>query len=153
MAFPYLMYLASVGTCSSPSHSGGDTLNNTANIALGIASIVLDSGTRFRTFSATNIATAYYSISLSLTILLTLMIVIRLLVHIRNVRKATGALSGSTSLHTVATTVVTMVVESYALYAIAFLSYVVSRALESWASTLFSAAVGAIQVRAAFTLL
>ena len=78
------------------------------------------------------------------------MIVVRLMVHIRDVRKATGALNGSTSLHTAAATVVTMVIESYALYAITMLPWVVTWAVESWVVTLFSGAVGSIQVRNVF---
>ena len=76
MAFPYLMYLASVCTCSSPPDSGGDTLTNITDVALGITSIYYDLGTRYYTITETNITTSYYSICLSLNILLTLMIVI-----------------------------------------------------------------------------
>ena len=35
MAFPYLMYLASVGTCSSPPQAGGDTLTDATDASAG----------------------------------------------------------------------------------------------------------------------
>ena len=151
MAFPYLMYLASVGMSSSSPQAGGDMLTNIIDAVLGTAYIYLVSVPIWRTsVIALNIATSYYSICLSLNIILTLMIVVRLMVHIRDVRKATGALNGSTSLHTAAATVVTMVIESYALYAITILPWVVTWAVESWVVTLFSGAVGSIQVRNVF---
>ena len=151
MAFPYLMYLASVGMSSSSPQAGGDMLTNIIDAVLGTAYIYLVSVPIWRTsVIALNIATSYYSICLSLNIILTLMIVVRLMVHIRDVRKATGALNGSTSLHTAAATVVTMVIESYALYAITMLPWVVTWAVESWVVTLFSGAVGSIQVRNVF---
>ena len=146
MAFPYLMYLASVGTCSNPPQADGDALTSITDIALGIAHIYSSSGTRFTSVTSNNIAVSYYSICLSLSVLLTLMIIIQLILHIRNVRKATGASDGSNGLHTAATTVVTMLVESYALYMVALLSYVVSDALESWVASIFAKVIGTIQV-------
>ena len=153
MAFPCLMYLASVGACSSLPRAGGDTLTNTTDVALGITYIYLASIPIFRaSVIATNIATSYYSICLALNITLTLMIVVRLVVHIKDIRKTIGASDGpGARLHTVASTVATMVVESYALYAIILLSWVVSWALESWVVTIFSGAVGSVQVRDIFT--
>ena len=155
MAFPCLMYLASVGTCSSLPRAGGDTLTNTTDVVLGITYIYLASIPIFRaSVIATNIATSYYSICLALNITLTLMIVVRLVVHIKDIRKTIGASDGpGARLHTVASTVATMIVESYALYGITLLSWVVSWALESWVVTLFSGAVGSVQVRGVFTFL
>ena len=148
MAFPYLMYLASVGMYSSPLQAGGDTLISITDIALGIAHICYTSGTRFSSVTANNIAVSYLSICLSLSVLLTLMIIIQLALHIRNVRKATGAPDGSNGLHTAAATVVTMLVESYALYVVTLLSYVVLDAIENWVASIFAKAIAAIQVRA-----
>ena len=95
MAFPYLMYFAYVGTCSSPPDAGGDTLLNTTDVVLGIANIYYSSALRFLNVTGLNIITSYNSICLALNVLLTLMIVVRLIVHIRNVRKATETLEGS----------------------------------------------------------
>ena len=68
-----------------------------------------------------NTVMSYHSISLSLNVLLTLMIIVRLVLHSRNVRNAIGAHAGATGLYTA---VVTMLIESYALYAIAYLLYI-----------------------------
>ena len=92
---------------------------------LGIAYIYYDSGMRFYTVLAGNISTSYLSISLSPNVLLTLMIVMRLVVHIRNLRKVTRSSDGSSGLHTTTVTIVMMLIESYALYAVTLLLYVV----------------------------
>ena len=152
MAFPYLMYLASIGTCSSPVYSGGDTLTNTTDVVLGIANIYYSSGMWTYTATNTNTNTSYFSICLSLNILLTLMIVIRLIVHIKNVRKATGASDGSGGLHTAAATVVMMLIESYALYAGILLASTISWAADSWVDTLFTGVVGTVQVCVVFPI-
>ena len=152
MAFPYLMYLASVGTCSSPPQTGGDTLTNTTDVGLGIARAYYESGVRIYTITGINVDTSYNSICLSLNILLTLMIVIRLIVHIRNIRNATGASDGSGGLHTATTTVVMMLIESYALYAGVLLAYTIPYALDSWVATLLSGLIGTAQVRVVFTI-
>ena len=151
MAFPYLMYLASVGTCSSSPPAGSDMLTNTTDVVVGITRIYYDSGKKLLTVTSVNLDTSYSSICLSLNILLTLMIVIRLIVHIRNIRNATKA-SDTGGLHTAAATVVMMLIESYALYAGVLLAYTISLAVESWAVELFNALTGAVQVRVVFTI-
>ena len=153
MAFPYMMYLASVGGCSSPSHTGSDPLTNTTDVALGIATIYYDSGMRMDSVTETNITTGYYSICLSLNILLTLMIIIRLMVHIKNTRNATGASDGSSGLHTAVSAAVMMLIESYALYACVLLAITVTWAMSNWVGTIFSGVIGAVQVRVVFTIL
>jgi len=60
----------------------------------------------------------YFSISISLNILLTLMIIIRLVLHTRNTRTTATALVGVSGLYR---TVITMLVESSALYAVSSL--------------------------------
>ena len=146
------MYLASVGTCSSPPHVGGVTLTDTTDVALGMANIHYGSGMPgFHTVTGLNIATSYYSVCLSLDILLTLMIVIRLIVHIRDIRSATGDSERYSGLHTAAATAIMMLIESYALYAGVLLAYIIPLAVNSWVATLFSGAVGTVQVRVAFT--
>ena len=140
------MYLASVGTCSSPPQAGGYTFTNITDVALGIARIYYGSGMRYYTVTSANLDTSYLSICLSLNVLLTLMIVIRLMMHIRNIRNATGASDGSGGLHTAAATVVTMLIESYALYAGILLAYTISRAVNSWVIALLDEVLGAVQV-------
>ena len=119
---------------------------------MGIAHIYQNAGAGSNSATATvvNIDTAYYSISLSLNVLLTLMIVIRLIVHVRNIRKATGVSNSSSGLHTTTAAVATMLVESYAIYAVTLLAYVVSSNFQAWVVALFSPAIGTIQVRAVF---
>jgi hypothetical protein len=75
-----------------------------------------------------------YSISLSLNVILTLMITARLILHHRNLRNAIGASSGVSGLYT---TIVTILVESCALYAITFLPFIVSDAVGSYTLYLF----------------
>ena len=153
MAFPYLLYLASVGTCTSPLKAGGDVLITTTDVAVGIAHIYEFSAINVLTDTSMNLNTSYYSICLSLNVLLTLMIVIRLVVHIRNVRKVTGASDGSTGLHTATATVVAILIESYAIYAIALLLYIIPWVISSPVVALFSKALGTMQVRFVFIYL
>lgn len=91
-----------------------------------------------------NVGTIYFSISLALNLLLTLMIVVRLILHNKNIQRATGTSGGATGLYT---TVVTMLIESSALYAIAFLSYIIPLALQNWVAFALSKTVGQAQVR------
>ena len=152
MAFPCLIYLACVGACSSPLQADNNKLTNT-NVVTGIAYIYALSDTSVSSNTLSNFGTSYYSICLSLNVLLTLMIVARLIVHIWNLRKATGASGGPSGLHTATATAATMLIESYALYAVAVLLYIVPWAVDSWALYLFSGALGSAQVRVDFPLL
>ena len=147
MAFPCLMYLASVGACSGPPQAGSGTLINTVNVAMGITEIYQGSGASSSSVAADNCYTSYLIICLSLHVLLTLMIVIRLIVHTRNLRKATGASDGSSGLHTAASAVATILVESYALYAVAFIVYIVPWAVQSQVANIFPRVVITSQVR------
>ena len=61
----------------------------------------------------------FYAISVSLNVLLTLMIVTRLILHRRNIRSAMG--TQASGLYEV---VITMLVESCALYAVAFILFI-----------------------------
>ena len=81
------------------------------------------------------------------------MIVIRLMVHIRNTRNAIGASDGSSGLHTDATTVAMMLIESYAPYAGVLLAITIIWAMGNWVGFLFSGVLGAVQVRVVFTIL
>lgn len=86
---------------------------------------------------------AYFLICLSLNILLTLMIITRLVLHRRNIRHAMGTSEGTTNLYT---TTIIMLVESYALYAIAFILYIVSFALNASVTAVFAELLNGIQV-------
>ena len=68
-----------------------------------------------------NIGVAFFSISVSLNVLLTLMIVIRLALHSKNIKNSLGAKGGASGLYNA---VITMLVESCALYAVAFVIYI-----------------------------
>ena len=139
MVFPCLVYLASIGTYSILLQVGGP-LANFHDIAMGIVRIKsrLDVDSNFVT-----LGTAYFLICFSLNALLTLMIVTRLILHRRNIRKAMGASDKTSGLYT---TIAVMLVESYAIYAAALLSYIVSSTLQSWVMTIFSKTTGQIQV-------
>ena len=76
----------------------------------------------------TYINTSYYVICLALNILLTLMIITKLILHRKNLQHAIGAPNAITRVYT---TIVIMLVESYALYAVALLSDIVTWALQS----------------------
>ena len=133
------------------SQAGGDALNKT-DVVVAIVDVCQNIGMRLYTPHATNTTTSYLAICLPLNVLLTLMIVIRLVVHIRDVRGATGASGESSGPHTATAAVVTMLVESYALYAIALLLFIAAWAVESELLYFFSRVLGAIQVRSVFTL-
>ena len=68
-----------------------------------------------------NLGVPYFSISLALNIILTLVIVARLILHSRNLREATGAPATTGRLYN---TIITMLIESCALYAVALLLYI-----------------------------
>jgi hypothetical protein len=91
----------------------------------------------------------YFAISLALNVLLTLMIVIRLIIHIKNVRKAMGVhAAGTIGLYR---TVVTVFIESSALYTVTFLLYIGPWSALNYAQYLFFPPLAQIQVRAAST--
>ena len=75
-----------------------------------------------------HIFSSYYVICLALNILLTLMIITKLILHRRNLQHAMGTSNAATKVYT---TVVIMLVESYALYAVALLSFIVTSGLQS----------------------
>jgi hypothetical protein len=71
---------------------------------------------------------AYYSMSLSLDVLLTLMIVARIALHSRDIRSAIGSLAKPSG--RLYKTLVTILVESCALYTVSYLLF-----LGPWASS------------------
>ena len=123
MALPSLMYLASVGACLNPSQAIAILLANATVTALGI-SLAYQSArpdNLLRNSQIIDFGLPYYFISLSLNLLLTFMIVIRLVLHSRNIRNAMGPLAKSDRLYR---TIVTILVESSALYAVNFVLFI-----------------------------
>lgn len=96
-----------------------------------------------------NFSTAFYSISFSLNFLLTLMIVIRLAWHSRNIQKLLGATAGAGGTYK---TIVTILVESFALYAVNYVLFIGLWIDGNAAASIFQAILGEVQVRAAFGL-
>ena len=97
---------------------------------------------------AINFGLPYFSISLSLNILLTLLIVTRLILHSRNIRKAMGAPSGANGLYK---TIITVLVESSALYAINSLLFVGPWGAKSHVADIFLPILAETQVGVGFT--
>ena len=93
---------------------------------------------------------SYYSISLSLNVLLTLMIVTRLILHSRNIRKAMGTRDRPVGSYL--GTIVTILVESSALYAIAFLLYIGPWRADSSVQYIFFPILAEVQVRTILSL-
>lgn len=91
--------------------------------------------------------TSYYSISLALNVLLTLMIIMRLVLHNRNVQNAIGAPAATSRTYKA---IITMLVESFAVYAIAFLVFIALHVTNTNGVTIFSAITSMVQVRIAF---
>ena len=92
---------------------------------------------------AINFGLPYFSISVALNILLTLMIVTRLVLHSRNVRSAVGASPGVSGLYKA---VVTMLIESSALYAVNSLLFIGPWGAKSQAADIFLPILAETQV-------
>ena len=90
---------------------------------------------------------ACFSISVALNALLTLLIIVRLILHSRNMRSAMGTTGGASGLYK---TIVTMLVESSALYTIGFLLYIGSWGAQSFLVNAFSPLCAETQVRSYF---
>lgn len=86
---------------------------------------------------------AYTGICLLLCVLLTIMIIARLVVQNRRVQRAMGVQSGTGKLYKA---VAAVLVESYALYAISFLLYLVTWAANSSFLFVFLPVLTAVQV-------
>ena len=146
IAFPCLMYLASVGMCRV-FDKPATPLIDTSHTGTGINYIYQNSRSPTTLDEANlqiNSGTAYLSISLSLNVILTLMIATRLILHSKNIRNAMGASAGPTN--GLYTAIVTTLVESSAPYAIALILYIGPWAANSPATNMFTAVVGDIQV-------
>jgi len=140
IAFPFLMYLASVGTYLSSPRTPATLKANVDNVVTGILSTFPRYTSRSGLFY-----TAYVSLSLSLNILLTLTIVVRIVLHGRNVRAATGSSAGISGLYK---TIATMLIESSTLFAASSLLVLVPWGVGSPISGVFSPTLSKTQVRA-----
>ena len=147
IAFPCLMFLASVGTYSSSPQSTGDKLwADIINLAMGILFLYQTSQPNSSIWNsvAINFGLPYFSISVSLNVLLTLMIVTRLVMHSRNIRTAMGAPAGIGGLYK---TIITMLIESSALYAANSLLFVGPWGAGSHIADIFLPILAEVQVR------
>ena len=88
-------------------------------------------------------ALPYYSITLSLNVILTLMVVIRLVLHTRNTRAAMGV-TGTGGLYNA---VITMLIESCALYVVSLLPAIGSLGAKIPIANFFASIVPEVQVR------
>lgn len=86
-----------------------------------------------------------YPISLSLTLLLTLMIIVRLTLHGRSIRNAMGSGANGSGLYKA---IATMMVESYALYAVTFIVVIALMDAKSYIEAIFDPILAGAQVRA-----
>ena len=142
IAFPCLIYLASVGTYFRTFMTR--LPDDIANTAMGIVFIHQTSQLGGSSDSlAISTGVPYFSISISLNVLLTLMIVTRLVLHRRNIQRALGAQAGKSGVYTA---VVTILIESSALYAITSLLFVVPWGVGSRVAQIFLPALAQTQV-------
>ena len=110
------------------------------NIAMGSMFIYQGAVTSTTDWSAI----PYYSITLSLNVILTLMIVVRLVLHTRNTRAALGI----TGIGGLCNAVITMLIESCALYAAGLLPVIGSWAARNPITNFFLLVSPQTQVRA-----
>ena len=147
VAFPFLVYLGSVGTyldChKSTTTLGADGLDIAMSIAL-MFEISQPPNINVWNTTAVDFGLPYYSISIALNVLLTLMIIIRLILHTRNVRNAVGT-AGTSGL---CKAIVTMLIESCALYNVGSLLVIGSWITGGRGTVIFFNILNQIQVRA-----
>ena len=110
---------------------------------MGLGDSVQSSKINGGSSSGSHFAIPYYLISLSLNILLTLMIIVRLVLHRRRIQNAMGV-TASSRLYT---TIITILVESCALYATTFLLHIVMWPV-FWGPKTFWPILNETQVRA-----
>ena len=98
---------------------------------------------RFWDSITVNFGTPYFLISLALNVILTLMIVIRLIMHRRNIRNAMGAQDRASRVYK---TIITILVESSALYTVSFLLFVGPWGATSYVEDIFFPPLAQAQV-------
>jgi len=142
MAFPFLMYLGSVGTYLGSTQTAVMFKANVDNIATGILTIFYTI-VEERDLSNAQSTLPYLAISLSLNIILTLMIVVRLFLLDRSVRATTQSPGGISGLYK---TISTMLIESSALFAVSSLLVIVPLAAGNLVAKTFYAILAQTQV-------
>lgn len=134
------MYLASL--CKHSSSAAIRSFANTTVTALGVV-LVYQASRPSLSPLAEKIGIPYFSISVSLNVLLTLMIVVHLILHDREIRNAMGAPAKASRLYK---TIITILIESCALYAVTSLLFVGPWAAKNRASDIFLPALAEVQV-------
>jgi hypothetical protein len=129
----------------------GEPPFNVTHTGMGIVFIcqTLRPGTFSYSSVGLSLGLSFYAISVSLNVLLTLMIVIRLVLHNRNIRSAMGTSHKPGGLYNA---VVTMLIESCAIYAVTYLLYIGPWSTKNSAQLIFSPILTVAQVRAVFLL-
>ena len=142
IAFPFLMYIGSVGAYLSSLGVLVKLKTNVGDIAFGILAIrPTEEWVKISPWSTL----PYISISLSLNVLLTLMIVVRLFLLDRNIRATTGSPGGISGLYK---TVSTMLIESSALFTVSSLLVITPLAAGNLVVKMFYCILVQTQVRA-----
>ena len=113
--------------------------------AMGIITLYLASqpGSNLWHGMTVNFGLPYFTISVGLNVILTLMISARLIIHSRNIRGAMGSTTGVNSLYRA---IVTMLIESSALYAVTSLLFIGPYAANNYASDIFLPILAEVQV-------
>ena len=145
IAFPCLMYLASIGAYLSSPRMTVMPKANADNIVMGILAICVPIIDGDQSLAGIWPTLPYLSISLSLNITLTLMIVVRLVLHGKSIRSATWSPGGASGLYK---TIATMLIESSALFAVSSLLVIGPLAAKSPLADLFIKVFAQTQVRA-----
>ena len=150
VAIPFVIYLASWGMCSnSPQPKPALTVSD-YDTATGIISIYVGAlPVSPPVLPYLRWGDAYYSIAVSLNVLLTLMLISRLVLHSKNIRRAMGYQDGASGLYK---QIITMLVESGALYAASFVLLVGPWASGSVVQYITFQITPEIQVRTIFSL-
>ena len=129
-------------------------LANTTNTAMGIVFMyyqISEPTTVLWGPVAASFEYPFFAISPSLNILLTIMIVTRLILHRRNIQNAMGSSAGTTT--GLYRAIVTILVESCALYAASFILFLGPWGSLSSVANIFFPVLAQAQVRAIFYIL
>ena len=146
VAFPCLMYFASVSMYPPPGKWTLMVYADTTNTATGLMIIyyeVSEAGVVNRSAVAVNFDYPYFTISLSLNILLMLMIITRLILHSKKIQ----GLEAFTRTRGWCKIVAVTFIESYALYVVNFLLFVGTWCAGSYVADTFSPILTETQVR------
>ena len=111
-------------------------------------SIVYQTSQPVGTWISVFLGSPYYAISLSLNVILTFMIIVRLALHSRGIRNALGRIVKPDRLYTM---LITILVESSALYAVSCILYIAPWYAGNFLSNTFVIPLTVTQVRVAVT--